>query len=494
MRSTSIWQTFLHWVKSSPSHPAIVTPGRTVAYRELADISTRLSSLLIDLGVQPADRVAFYLPNGIGFVSAFLAIMRRGAVAIPLNIGYQEEELKYYLRSSGTRFVITDAPRRAKLETVLVKLEVPPAVVLLDEADGVDRPAAAAEVDANAPALQQYSTGSTGQPKPVVRTQGQLMAEVRHYAAAVGMTPADHVLAVLPMFHSHGFGNCLLAALMNGATMVVLETFNPREVLNVLAADRITIYPGVPFMFKMLNDTLLKDIPELPALRLCYSAGGPLDPDVSRKFEQRFGQYIRQLYGTTETGSVTINLDTDIAGTLGSVGTAMPGIALTVVDESGEVLPTGEIGEIGIRSPAMTQTYEGLPEVTQASFREGFFFPGDVGRIDASGRLYVTGRKTFFINVGGNKVDPAEVERVIAASPKVSEVVVLGVKTPYGGETVKAVIVAREKCDAGEVLDACRGKLAEYKVPKVIEFRSEIPRSPLGKVLRKYLVESGGQN
>jgi long-chain acyl-CoA synthetase len=417
--------------------------------------------------------------------------MRTNAVAVPLNVNYQEEELKYYLRSSAARVVVTDTARHAKLDAVLQKMESSPPIVLLEEAGAMNGTTVpAAESASDSPALQQYSTGSTGQPKPVIRTQRQLLAEVDHYAATVRITPADRILAVVPMFHAHGFGNCLLAALMNGATLVVLETFNPREVLSVLASERITIYPGVPFMFKMLTETLLKTEPDLSALRLAFSAGGALDPEVSRKFHARFGQHIRQLYGTTETGSITINLDEDIAGTLESVGPAMPAIEMTVVDEAGHAVPPGEVGEIGIRSPAMTCGYDGLEEVTKNSFRNGFFFPGDVGRIDALGRVFVTGRKTFFINVGGNKVDPAEVERIIAGSPKVSDVVVLGVKTPYGGETVKAVVVAREKCEAAEILETCRGKLAEYKVPKVVEFRSEIPRSPLGKVLRKYLIDT----
>jgi long-chain acyl-CoA synthetase len=275
---------------------------------------------------------------------------------------------------------------------------------------------------------------------------------------------------------------------MNGATMVVLESLNPREVLAVLEKEGITLYPGVPFMFKLLNETRLNRRPDLSRLRLAFSAGAALDPPVSRNFYKGFGLHVRQLYGSTETGSVTINLDPDIEPTIESVGRAMFPAEVAIFDESGDPLPNGETGEVGIRSPAMTNSYDGLPEATATSFRNGFFFPGDIGRMDAAGRLTITGRNTFFINVAGNKVDPAEVERAIAAHPKVSEAVVLGVKAPYGGEMIKAVVVARETCEPGEILEVCKGRLAEYKLPKLIEFRDEIPRSPLGKVLRKYLV------
>lgn len=491
MSSTFVWHTLEHRVGKAPTHPAVITPTATLTYADLARSSAALSAQLVEHGAGAGDRIAFFLPNGSGFVAAFLAIMRIGGVAVPFNVNYQQEELKYYIRSSGARLIVTDSARLAKLNAMLGQLEALPRVVLIEQAAGGSaKPLPAVPVSPDQPAVHQYSTGSTGQPKPVIRTQGQLMAEVKHYAAAVRVTPADRILTVVPMFHSHGFGNCLLAALMNGATMVVLEAFNPREVLNALGSERITIYPGVPFMFKMLNETMLKAAPDLSALRLCFSAGGALDPAVSHAFRDRFGQHIRQLYGTTETGSVSINLGDDIEGSLDSVGTAMPGIQLTVAGESGEELPAGEVGEIGISSPAMTRGYDGLADVTKASFRNGYFFPGDVGRMDERGRVFVTGRKTFFINVGGSKVDPAEVERIIAAHPKVSEVVVLGVKTPYGGEIVKAVVVPRGPCEVAEILQVCHGKLAEYKLPKIVEFRAEIPRSPLGKVLRKYLIDT----
>ena len=223
-------------------------------------------------------------------------------------------------------------------------------------------------------------------------------------------------------------------------------------------------------------------------MRLCFSAGAPLEKEVCKGFHHRYGQYIRQLYGSTETGSVTINLDEDIENTLDSVGRAMPPAEASVFDESDHQVLPGETGAMGIRGPAMAKGYEGLPEQTASSFRNGFFFPGDIGRFDHEGRLYITGRSTFFINVGGNKVDPAEVEQVILANPKIKEVVVVGIKAPYGGEFVKAVVVTKERCEASEIIENCKGCLAEYKVPKIVDFRDEIPKSPLGKVLRKYLV------
>jgi len=487
-----LWTRFLTHVEQSPDYEAVVTSSRRWTYGELAAEAEVLATRLLQEGFRLGDSLAIYIPNGFDFIMTFLALARSGFVAVPLNVNYQAGELRGYLQHSGVRAVITEEKRRTHLEPILGCLESPPRLVVLEELSALyefpppEEPHAC--VASDSPALRHYSTGSTGQPKPVVRTQGHLMAEAEYFARAIKMTPDDRILIVVPLFHSYGLGNGLVPALMNGATMIVLEAFNPREVLVTLQQEGVTLYLGVPFMFKLLTETKLNGRCDLSKLRLVVSAGAALNPEVSDAFLKRFGLPVRQLYGSTETGSVTINLDSDVQGTIGSVGRAMPPVEVAIFDESGDRLPAGEEGEIGLRGPTMTSGYEGLPEATSDSFRNGFFYPGDIGWLDKEGRLYITGRKTFFINVGGNKVDPAEVERVVATHPKVKEVVVLGVKAPYGGEMVKAVVVASEPCQPSEIVEVCKGWLAEYKVPKLVEFRDEIPRSPLGKVLRKYLV------
>jgi long-chain acyl-CoA synthetase len=462
-----------------------------VTYSQLIDEADNLSVSLFHAGCPPQGRVAVFLPNGIGFIEAVFAAIRSGGVAVPLNVNFQEADLKYHLQHSNARLMITDKARFSRIQPILENLESPPQVVILEEIAPVSsRVLPEGAVNPDKPALLQYSTGSTGQSKPVIRTQGQLMAEADHFVRAVEVTQKDRVLAVVPLFHAHGFGNCLLASLMNGATLVVLEGFNPREVLTVLQQEKVTIFPGVPFMFKILAETRHKDPLDLSRLHLCFSAGAALDPEVSRRFHGRFGIYVRQLYGSTETGSVTINLDPDIGTTLESVGKPMFPVQVAIFDESGDTLPPGVTGEIGISSPATAEGYEGVPKETEASFRKGFFFSGDIGRLDSQGRLYITGRKTFFINVGGNKVDPAEVEEVISSHPKVKEVVAMGVDDPDADQVVKVVIVPKNSCEAKEIIEYCGRKMAVYKIPRIIEFRAKIPKSPLGKVLRKYLQEN----
>ncbi len=486
-----LWQRFAEGAKRQPHQEAVVAESERRTYADLCVAAEALSARLALQGVRPGDPVALFLPNGIAFIIAFLAVLRSGGVVAPLSTHYQREELADYFLHTQPRIVLTDTTRLPQITSVMEGVKGVPKRMLLGTEETLSSPlfppVPPVAPDPGRPALYQYSTGSTGRPKPVIRTQGQLIAEVEHFTRAVSVTPEDRILTVVPLFHAHGIGNALLSALMNGATMVILEHFNPRRVLETLQDEKITLYPGVPFMFKLLAETKIRSAANLSSLRLCFSAGAPLPVEVRRDFHEQFGVHLRQLYGSTETGSVTLNLDPDIEATGESVGCAMPPAEVAIFDESGAPLPAGETGEIGIRSPAMTDQYPGLPEATAASFRNGFFFPGDVGRLDTQGRLYVTGRVTFFINVAGQKVDPSEVERVIATHPKVREVVVLGVKISPYEERVKAVIVPHETCEPSEILDFCQGKLADYKLPRIIAFQDEIPKSPLGKVLRKYL-------
>jgi long-chain acyl-CoA synthetase len=261
---------------------------------------------------------------------------------------------------------------------------------------------------------------------------------------------------------------------------VILDARQPfalarERVLKLLEHERVTVFPAVPFMFRMLAETHTGA--DLSAIRLCLSAGNALPRSTFEAFDRAFAVPIRQLYGLTETGTVTVNAHDDPWATVASVGRPMPGIDVDVLDNAGNALDAGRIGEIAIRSPAMTRRYGGE------------FLTGDRGRLDDEGRLVITGRRKLLIDVMGDKVDPIEVEDVLAVHPKVREVVVVGIPSwVEGEELVKAVVVGEEGCGERELIRFCRERLANYKVPSAVEFRDEIPRSTLGKVLRKYLV------
>jgi long-chain acyl-CoA synthetase len=212
-----------------------------------------------------------------------------------------------------------------------------------------------------------------------------------------------------------------------------------------------------------------------------------LPRETFQKFFEKHGVPIRQLYGTTETGSISINLDKNISDTADSVGFPMRNVGVEIFGKKGEILPPGETGEIGIKSSAMIQGYAGLEDFNSDSFRNEYFFPSDLGKKDKDGNIYILGRKSLFINTGGNKVDPSEIEILLKTHPQVKEVVVVGVESYYGEGVIKAVIVPTSPCNEREIVDFCKGKIADFKIPRIVEFREEIPKSPLGKILRKYL-------
>jgi long-chain acyl-CoA synthetase len=239
----------------------------------------------------------------------------------------------------------------------------------------------------------------------------------------------------------------------------------------------------------VLSKTYLSAPKDLSSLKLVISAGAPLEESTFHRFREKFSIYPRQLYGSTETGVISINLcgDEEIERRFNSVGRPVKNVVVKILGDDGKEVGSGETGEIAVRSPSMTTGYFGLPEETAKSFRGGYYFTGDLGMVDAEGYIYITGRKKFLINVGGFKVDPTEVEKLLTRHPDVVETAVLGVKDGAGNERVKAVIVSACPLEIREVLEFCSGRIAEYKIPQVIEFRSELPRSPTGKILREQL-------
>ena len=286
-------------------------------------------------------------------------------------------------------------------------------------------------------------------------------------------------------------GACLFASAASGATIVILEDPHPfllkrHRALDLIERERATIFPGVPFNFRLMAEA--PAAADLSSLRLCFSAGTALPRASFEAFGERFGVLVRQLYGSTETGMITANMSDDPVSSFESVGTPVEGVLVEIVDD-GAVLPPGEVGEVAVTSPAASSGYAGADEVSREAFRAGRYLTGDLGHLDEDGLLYLEGRKKLLIEVGGYKIDPIEVQDVIGAHPSVSEVIVVGVRgEAEGEETVKAVVVPSENCDESELISFCRERLANFKVPRTVEFRDEIPMSPLGKILRKYMV------
>lgn len=483
-----------------PNHVALVHGDERIAWGELVERIERLAHGLAERGVGGGDAVGLVLRDDPWFVTCFHAVTALGGIVVPVNPGFKQTELDFCFRSTNVRAIVSDERTAGVCERIAAGFDEPVEVITTTAAHGqaltleelIERglPERLAPRDPDEVFVYQFSSGSTGRPKRVPRTHAQIAAEADLYGQ-LDVSAEDKVFSAIPLFHTWGMGACLLAPTTWGATVVILEDPNPfllkrHRALELIERERCTVFPGVPFHFQLMAEA--PNSADLSSLRLCFSAGTALARESFDAFGEKFGVLVRQLYGSTETGFLAANLDADPVATFASVGRPVGEVDFAIVDE-GELVPTGDDGEVTVASPAMTSGYSDLPEVNAVAFAGGRFQTGDLGRLDAEGRLTITGRKKLLIEVGGYKVDPIEVEDVVTAHPKIAEAVVVGVpgKGP-GEEVVKAVVVPNEELGERELVDFCRERLANYKVPQLVELRDEIPKSPLGKILRKYLV------
>jgi len=485
-------QMFLQTVEKHPRAVAIVEEENRIDYKTLSSMVSGMVSFLASLDVGKGDKVAILLPNSTEFIVGFLATLSLGGIAVPLNPAYKERELEFYIKHCGVKALLTEEKLKPLGEKILSgdKASTTIAIVRGGNKDwtpqGGKHKLPEVQINPHDEAIYLYSTGSTGKPKRVARTHFNLSALAHNHSDTINLTYRDKLLLVVPISHTYGFGN-FIGAIKAGGEIYLLEKFNRNKVIELIESESITIFPCVPSMLDILADTFLPEPRNLSSLRLLISAGAPLSKETFFKFYKKFGVYPRQLYGSTETGAISINLSGDIENTYNSVGVPLKNVEVKIFRGEGGIADTDEVGEIAVKSPSMTTGYYGLEEETKKSFRDGYYFTGDLGRIDGKGRIYITGRKKLFINVGGNKVDPVEIENFLATYPKIKEAVVVGIQEGQSGEVVKAFIVLREKAEVKEIYDYCRGRIADFKIPRLIEFREEIPRSPLGKVLRNQL-------
>ena len=499
----SLCQAILDVASREQGRNVAVVDGRSqLTYGELVRQSGAFCDELLSAGIQPHDKVVVILGNSTEFLVAAFGIWRCGGVLVPLNPQLQDPELRKYLAGSSIRAIVT-APRNSSFVHALEQAGTALHAWIVPAEGGrwshrgpiksdhlSERVPAEIDVQPDWPAITMYSTGSTGYPKQVTRSHGKLLKDFRAMHGVLKMTPNDRIVGVTPFFHNYGLTGAALMALLSGGVLYAVDAFFPRELAQLIERERITGFSGVPFMFQALAD--LKEQHDLSSLRFAVSSGAPLRAETVRAFEDRYGIAIRAHYGSTETGCISIRGEDGRAGDPTSVGYAIPGVSVRIVDDAGKTVPVDTLGRVEVTSQFAASGYDNAGEGGESYFTGPSFFPGDLGRISADGELILSGRHRGFINVSGSKVDPSEVESVLLELPGVAEVTVFGVPDRVSGEKVKAVLVTSTHLSPTDIRTHCARRLAEFKHPKAIEFRKELPRSPLGKVLRKYLMDDVG--
>jgi long-chain acyl-CoA synthetase len=473
---------------------AIVEGQATISYEELWRRIKIMAQQLSECGVRKGDSVGLLLPNSADFVTSYFAIVTLGAIVVPLNDHYQRNDLLYFLKACNISYLVTSLKFAPLCNEVLVDYDENCISFYVDSEEvlsnsRLDRFMGEIEVDPLSPVMYQFSSGSTGTPKKIARTHNNLILELASLHKTLQVTNEDRFLGVAPFSHVNGMMRSMMNSISAGAALYPVADFKRYAVAELIAHHQISVFIAVPFMFSMLAEANYRTAPDFSSLRYCISASAPMPIKSNHQFFEKFGRHIRQLYGSTETGTISVNLQPEIGDSLESVGTPLHSVEVTVVTEKGTSAEPGEMGELVVKSPFMISGYEGLDEVNRKDFREGCFFTGDLGKRGHDGLLYLLGRKKFFINKGGYKIDPRQIEEVLEAHPHVKEVVAVGVPTAYGDEKVKAVIVVSEPCTESEMVEFCRGKIADFKIPSIVEFRESLPKSPTGKIRRKLLVD-----
>ncbi len=503
----------------------------SLTYAALWDQINRFAAALQKLGVKKGDRVAVMLPNMPQYVVAFFGTLRAGAITVNTNPTYTARELEHQLKDSGAETIVMLSSLYERLEAVRDNVPVRNVIIadvheyvggifknmvartlrkeglLVDvpEREGVyhwDTVMSMGTIVPDVPvepddiALFQYTGGTTGVPKAAMLTHRNLVANTIQVASWLPSAPRGEpiVMGALPFFHVYGMTVALLYGLYKAGTVIMLP--NPRPIDNVMKAihyERCTLFPGVPTMYIAIINHPEVHKYDLRSVEACISGAAPLPVEVQQKFEAITGGRLVEGYGLTEASPVTHSNPIYGKRKAGSIGLPFPSTDARIVDlDTGEPLPVGEVGELCIKGPQVMKGYWNRPEETAIAIdKEGWLHTGDIAKMDEEGYFYIVDRKKDIIIASGYNIIPREVEEVLYKHPKVLEAVVAGVPDPYRGETVKAYIVLKEgeQATADEIIAFCREHLAPYKVPRLVEFRSELPKSQVGKFLRRVLVE-----
>jgi long-chain acyl-CoA synthetase len=527
-------------VNRYPRQTALIYYGTKISYAQLSTLANSFAIALQRLGIQKGDRVALALPNVPQYPIAFYGALKAGAVVVPTNPLYTEREMQHQLADSGARVVIMldmfypivrAVREKTKLEHVIIASAadfLPPilrrlyplsqrkakhaeprltpqelrADPMLYSMSGMLEPRTKGGVEVfNLPvpasgddlAVLQYTGGTTGLSKGAMLTHSNLLAnalQTRHWTPKA-VDGQESTLCVAPFFHSYGLTVCMNLSVYAGATMILLPKFSTKEVVKTIARYRPGMFPGIPTMYVAIMREVNGRGAFMKSIKFCISGAAPLPAKVQEDFEHLTGGKVVEGYGLSEASPVTHCNPLNENCVNGSVGLPLPNVDAMVMDgETGKQLPAGEIGEIMVKGPNIMQGYWQREQETEAIFHDGWMHTGDLGYMDEKGYFYIADRSKDLIVASGFNVYPREVEEVLYRHKAIEEAAVVGVPDEYRGENVAAVVVLKPGFTASDEMRAsivayCKQELTAYKVPKIVEFRATLPKSLIGKVLRR---------
>jgi long-chain acyl-CoA synthetase len=488
------------WEKAAPDTVYALSteaPAR-LSFADLAAGTRRIGALLRRHGLGPGDTVSLVMPNGLQTLRILLGSMAHGLIVNPVNLLSQAEQMRYVLGHSDCKLVFVSPEWEAPVRALLAGLGREVAVLVADS-DGLRLPGeddselAFAPVPSGAVALLMYTSGTTGVPKGVMLTQGNLVANARSISAEHALTAADRVLGVLPLYHINAFAVTMLAPLAHGGSVAVAPKFSAARFWSQAFESQCTWINVVPTIIAFLLEGEAPDAMLLSKLRFCRSASAALPPEHLLAFERKFGIGIIETMGLTECVAPCFSNPLDPAlRRVGSVGRAS-GCEARIIDTAGMPLPGGQRGEIAIRGPNVMRGYYKNDAATTAAFTpDGWLRSGDLGHRDTEGFFFVTGRLKELIIKGGENIAPREIDEVLLAHPAVLDAAAVGMPDKHYGQEVLAAVVLRSgvSCSEDELRDFCLQRLGRYKTPKVFRFVTELPRGPSGKVQRLRLLDA----
>jgi long-chain acyl-CoA synthetase len=496
---------------SLPDKKALFSSGHWQTYREVNEQANALAHLLIGRGICRGDRIAFLLENSAEYVITYYAIMKAGGITVALNTDNTATDIEFILRDCQVRCFVTSPKFLSKTTQLSRDRRCPVDYLLWSDAShaGIDRPWPEAlplpeasrkesRLNPSVPLIDLdiasivYTSGSTGKPRGVTLSHLNIVANTRSIVEYLGLSPADRIMVVLPFHYIYGKSLLNTHFFIGGSVVVDNRFMYPAAVLQTMKDQAVTGFAGVPSTFAILLSRAQPQAHKLPALRYITQAGGAMPPVLQKKVAETFAPAkLFVMYGATEASARLSYLNPkDLPQKWGSIGKAIPNVELFIADEHGHRLGPGKEGEIVARGSNIMLGYWGQPEESRKALRNGLFFTGDIGVMDEEGFLFIIGRNSDMIKVGGNRVSTKEIEDVLFEHPAVCEVAVIGVQDALLGEVPKAFVVLKPD-SRGESEDAFRAFLSEhlaaFKVPQTVLFCDSLPKNDAGKVLKAKL-------